>query len=409
MGRGRRGSGVELRKNSVRISFTWQAERCRETLDLTPTPSHEKYAARLVDEIHRRIDAGTFRYDDFFPKSPRAEHPEPAREQRAFGHYCQLFLDSKGRAAAATKSQYRNALAFWKGKIGADRNIDTVTHAELAALVGSHAWPSWKLCNNYLIPLRGTFKLAARALKLDNPLQGIENMRRVKKLPDPLSADESEAILADIKDHYPEPVWNYFTFALQTGMRPEEIIALRWEDIDWRRKTARVERARTFRGTVKDVKNHEERDVDLSPRALAALERQKAHTLLKKAEIFHNPATRKPWHDERSQRELYWNPALLRLGIRRRRAYATRHTYATRLIMAGIKPAYIAHQMGHTLQVLYTTYTRWIDVADKGGEASKLGAALGEFDVDFGQKMEAENREFVPNLSLERGSKKSSR
>jgi integrase len=182
----------------------------------------------------------------------------------------------------------------------------------------------------------------------------------------PLNADEAEAVLMDIKDHYPEPVWNYFAFAFQTGMRPEEIIALRWEDIDWRRKTARVERARTYRGTVKDVKNHEERDVDLSPRALAALERQKAYTLLKKGEVFHNPVTGKPWHDERSQREHYWNPALLRRGIRRRRAYATRHTSATRLVMAGLKPAYIARQMGHTLQVLYTTYARWIDEADKG-------------------------------------------
>ena len=45
----------------------------------------------------------------------------------------------------------------------------------------------------------------------------------------------------------------------------------------------------------------------------------------------------------------------------------------------GIKPAYIARQMGHSPQVLYTVYARWIDDADKGGEASKLGAALGEF------------------------------
>jgi integrase len=393
----------------VRVSFSWKGERRRETLDLSPTPSHEKYASRLVGEIRRRINAGTFRYAEFFPESSHAERPEPAPEKRTFSHYCQLYLDSKGRAADATKSQYRNALAFWKGKIGADKPIDTITHAELAALVGSHPWPSWKLCNNYLIPLRGAFKLAVRALKFDNPLDGIENMPRVKKLPDPLSADESEAILADIKEHYPEPVWNYFVFAFQAGMRPEEIIALRWEDIDWHRKTARVVRARTFRGTVKDVKNHEERDVDLSPRALAALERQKVHTLLMKAEVFHNPVTGKPWHDERSQREYYWNPALLRRGIRRRRAYATRHTYATRLIMAGIKPPYIARQMGHTLQVLYTTYARWIDEADKGVEASKLAAALGEFDDDFSPKIGAKNREFVPNLSLERGLKMSSR
>ena len=35
--------------------------------------------------------------------------------------------------------------------------------------------------------------------------------------------------------------------------------------------------------------------------------------------------------------------------------------------------------MGHTLQVLYTTYARWIDEADKGAEATNLAAALSEF------------------------------
>jgi hypothetical protein len=42
--------------------------------------------------------------------------------------------------------------------------------------------------------------------------------------------------------------------------------------------------------------------------------------------------------------------------------------------------------------MLYTTYARWIDDADKGAEAGKLAAALSEF---------------VPNLSPETGSKKS--
>lgn len=385
MGRGRKGDGVELRDTSIRIAFTLQGQRCRETLDLKPTPPNKKYAAGLVKEINDRISRGTFKYADFFPDSPYAQLESPPIEKRSFGHYCQLFLDSKGRVADATKDQYRNALMFWKKHLDADRDISKITHAELAAFIGAHPWPSWRLCNNYMIPLRGVYKLACRALKFENPLEGIDNMKRVRKLPDPLSAEESERILSDLKSHYPEQVYNYFEFAFQTGMRPEELIALRWADIDWHRRTARVERARTFRGRTKEVKNHEERDVDLSARALAALERQKAHTFMLKGDIFQNPVTRRPWHDERSQRDHYWNPSLLRLGIRRRRAYTTRHTYATRMVMGGVKPAYVAAQMGHTLQVLYTTYARWIDGADKGAERSKLNAVLGEF---------------VPNLSL---------
>ncbi|MET0917861.1 MAG: integrase, partial [Burkholderiales bacterium] len=101
-------------------------------------------------------------------------------------------------------------------------------------------------------------------------------------------------------------------------------------------------------------------------------ERQKAHTFMKRGDIFENPVTGKPWHDERSQRDHYWNPTLLRLGIRRRRAYATRATWATKLIMAGLKPAYIANQLGHTVMVLLTVYARWIEKADKGNEAAEV-------------------------------------
>ena len=386
MGRGRKGTGVQMRDASIRIRFTYRGERFEETLDLKPTPANAKYAARLVKKIYEEIERGTFSYEATFPDSTNAKRPDLVPELRSFGHYCQLYLESKGRAAEATKSQYRNALQFWKKHIGAEKAINTVNHAELAAPIGAHPWPSWRLCNNYLIPLRGAFKLACRALQFENPLQDIENMPRVKKLPDPLAADEAEMVLADLVNHYDERVFLYFEFAFQTGMRPEEIIALRWGDVDWNNKTIRVERARTFRGTLKAVKTGEERDVDLSPRALAALNRMKKHTFMLKAEIFQNPVTGKPWHDERSQREHYWNPALLRCGIRRRRAYATRHTYATRMVMGGAKPAYVANQLGHSLQMLYTTYARWINSADKGQEASKLAAILGEFGPNLGPR-----------------------
>lgn len=42
--------------------------------------------------------------------------------------------------------------------------------------------------------------------------------------------------------------------------------------------------------------------------------------------------------------ERYWLSALRRLGIRQRRMYDTRHTYATMCLMSGMNPAFIAAQ-----------------------------------------------------------------
>lgn len=218
---------------------------------------------------------------------------------------------------------------------------------------------------------------------LDNPAAGIVNARTVRKLPDPLTLVERDAILADLRQHYDVRVWAYFAVAFFTGMRPEELIALRWEDIDWRRGVARVQRVRTFKGSERDgTKTHAQRDVDLVPQAIDALKAMRPFTALKRddqgreVDLFENPVTGRAWHDERSQRDHYWVPALKRLGIRRRRAYCTRHTYCTAALMAGIKPAYIAAQAGHSVKMLLDTYARWIPGADEGSERQRLAAAM---------------------------------
>ncbi|WP_407928254.1 site-specific integrase [Collimonas silvisoli] len=162
-----------------------------------------------------------------------------------------------------------------------------------------------------------------------------------------------ERILADMIERFHRQMAHYFIFAFPTGMRPEEIIALRWDDIDWTNRTIRVSRAKTFKGQFKDLKTSEVRDVDLVDRAISTLEAQKRFTYMKRAEIFENPVTGRPWHDERSQRDHYWKPCLKKLGIRARRAYQARHTYATTALMAGVNPAYIARQLGHANEKCY--------------------------------------------------------
>jgi integrase len=129
-------------------------------------------------------------------------------------------------------------------------------------------------------------------------------------------------------------------------------------------------------GQLKGLKTNEIRDVDLVDRAIAVRQAQKTFTYMKSAEIFENPVTVKPWHDERSQRDHYWKPTLKRLGIRARHAYQTRHTYATTALMAGVNPTYISRQLGHAnAKMPFTVYAKWIDSADRGREGeSKNGS-----------------------------------
>jgi integrase len=177
--------------------------------------------------------------------------------------------------------------------------------------------------------------------------------------------------------HYPEQVRSYFEFQFFTGLRPEEAIALRWGDVDWSHRTVRVERAKTFKGTVKAIKTHSARDVELNSRALAALKRMQPLTKMKREDVFENPVTDEPWHDDRSQRDHYWKPSLTRAKVRYRTAYNTRHTYATMCLMSDCNPAWVSRQLGHkNAKMLFTVYAKWIDKADNSRQIKKLEDAL---------------------------------
>lgn len=68
--------------------------------------------------------------------------------------------------------------------------------------------------------------------------------------------------------------------------------------------------------------------------------------------------------------------ALTALSIRERRQYDTRHTYATMCLMAGMNPAFIANQLGHSVEMLLSTYAKWISSSSDWRELEKLPASV---------------------------------
>lgn len=384
MGRRKSAGRVEARENSIRVSFNLNGELVRETLrgadgkPIKPLIANQNAARTLVAEIELRILQGRFVYRDFFPHSSRAE-PEPESEEQTFGYMADKWLRSKGQNTPGTKNHYASGVRLWKSIIGTSTSLDDVTYQLLASEIGEREWPSAKTANNYLVSLRGIMEFIYHGQRAaENPMLGIRNLKVVRKRPDPLSADERDDILKDMESHYDPRVPSYFTFAFYTGMRPEEIIALQWGDIDERRGLVHVERVRTFKGSEREgSKTHSVRDVDLFDEAAKALRIMKPLTKMKSLYVFENPVTLRPWHDDASQRDHYWTPTLKRLKIRHRRAYATRHTFATVALMGGVNPAYVSNQMGHaSTKMFFETYSRWIDAADKGVNRKAMAAAL---------------------------------
>jgi integrase len=119
---------------------------------------------------------------------------------------------------------------------------------------------------------------------------------------------------------------------------------------DLRRRELFVEDGVVYDEETESTKTSVARTVQLNSCAFAAIERQKARTLLRSQYVFADAETNEALPYLRmTDVRTYWKPTLTRLGIRYPRPYDTRHTYATVGLMAGANPAFLAKQLGHSL------------------------------------------------------------
>ena len=379
---GRKGTGVEIRGNSIRVQFTLNGEVLRRTLNvdgeaLPPTKSNLRYAHRLAAEIRERIRFGSFSLAEYFPADGDVGQPFTVGTQ----------LDdwlSAQRLEVSTAAGYSSAIRFWKAavcdrrssKLG-DRPIRMLKHSDVLTALASRPALSGKTVNNYVSVLRKAMELAVVDKTIaTNPVSTVPRAKHQKPLPDPFSREEAEAIVAYMVAHYPAPIANYVEFKFFTGLRTSESFGLRWRDVDFTGMHLLVHRA-IVRGVEKlNTKTNTAREVILNSRALAAVKDQRKHTQIRDEHVFLDPRYDQPWLEERAFRRSYWEPTLRRLGMRYRPPYNTRHTYATMMLMAGMRPAFCAKQLGHSVEMFFRTYARWIDGGQNALEMKRLEAAI---------------------------------
>lgn len=372
--------GIKQHGSGIQITFYWLGKRYRPTLKIRPSATNIKYAERLKCEIERSIALGTYTLEQFakhFPTSRIARTlPDQKKTIPTFEELSNTWLVTINDLAAGSIDNYKKMLSFWLTKIG-NLPITEIPYSTLLSISNSQGWKP-KYRNNMLIPMRRIFDIALQDEVIQrNPADKIKNSKVQKEPPDPFTIDEVNCILEHMASTYNEQVLNYFEFAFFTGVRPEEAIALKWGEINFNEKLARIRRVRTAKTDRETTKTSKIRDIELNSRALHAINRQKVHTFMSDDYVFHNPVTGKRWNSEKSQRKNYWIPTLKKLGIRSRVQYQTRHTYATMNLMAGANPMWVSRMMGHSsMQMLLNIYAKWIDGADKHRENIKIEAII---------------------------------
>lgn len=366
-------AGVEPVGRRLRIRFTWKKVRRCETLPYTQTPKGIAAAASLRDQVAQLDRLGLLtdeKYLELFPNTSYVLH----QLIPSFGEYAQLWLDSR-EIVANTRSNYKRVLnSYWMPHLNLTP-ITEVTSLKLRKIVQSITWPSMSDRRFAVNTLSGILKAAIQdELIGKNPAAAIPKVKVQKPEVDPYTQAEADQVIEHL---YATLLGKlriyaaYFELAFYSGMRPCEMLALRWDATDLERRRLRIVRVMVDGEIHERVKTKYARDLLLNDRALHAL--QEAQQLKTEEALYvFTPADGRGFIESENTPKRHLNKALETLGIRRRRQYATRHTYATICLMAGMTPAFVAKQLGHSVQMLLDTYSRWLDSDSDLLELAKL-------------------------------------
>lgn len=198
-----------------------------------------------------------------------------------------------------------------------------------------------------------------------NPLLKVKLLPRSSSFIDdenvinPFSEKEISILLSSSSGY----LHNFIKLMLSTGMRPGEIIALSWNDIDFERKLINVNKT-IVAGKIGNVKTQASiRKIDMLNNTENALLNQKELTF-KDESVFVNQSKKQFFsHDI-----ININFKLLQKknDIKVRSLYNIRHTFASQLISKGINIVWVSKMLGHKdVSITLKIYTKFIKEDDK--------------------------------------------
>jgi len=359
------GRGVKkATETSIQIEFLYKGVRCRERIKLQPTAVNLKKVERHREAILHAIDDGTFDYAVTFPKSKNIKKFSPQCELTVGTWLDQWISRKEPHIKTSTFVNYNKMITSIKAHFGPVRLVD-LKKKDVRTWCETLTMGNGAIAN-ILTPFRSALQDAYHdELIPENPLFNFQFRRNEPpKLSDikPFNKEEQAAIIETSPGGH---VRNLFQFAFWTGMRPSELIALQWGDVDWKKEIILVQRAKTYfaKSPEKTKTRAGHREVKLLSPALQALRSQKelSYSAPKASDsIFLNPRTGLPWEGDPIIR-LVWMKVLRRAGVQYRRPYQTRHTYASMMLSAGEPLAWVSKQLGHSNVVMTArVYATWI-------------------------------------------------
>ncbi|EJW5747664.1 DUF3596 domain-containing protein [Escherichia coli] len=393
-------TGVENHGGSLRIWFHYNGKRVRENLGVPDTAKNRKIAGELRTSVCFAIRMGSFDYAAQFPNSPNLKHFGLGKREITVKALSEKWLDLKKiEICANAHNRYQSVIKNMLPMLGEKKLVSSITKEDLLfvrrdLLTGYQKLSNGKTSsikgrsvvtvNYYMTTIAGMFQFATdNGYTSGNPFNGLAPLKKSKVKPDPLTRDEFIRFIEACRHQQTKNLW---ILAVYTGIRHGELVSLAWEDIDLKARTITIRRNYTKLGEFTPPKTDAGtgRTIHLVQPAIDALKSQaemtmlgKQHSVEVKQREYGRTAVHKctfvfspqvikqqqlsgPHYKVDSIRES-WTSILKRAGLRHRKSYQSRHTYACWSLADGANPSFIASQMGHTnAQMVFNVYGAWM-------------------------------------------------
>lgn len=216
-----------------------------------------------------------------------------------------------------------------------------------------------------------------------NPLRKVKSPKTIKKVTMndtdtdidvfPFSEKEIKIILENTNGY----LKNFIMLMFSSGMRPGEIIALSWKDIDFDKKQINIYKTIVNKqiGPVKTLAS--KRKIDMLPMAELALKKQ--FELTGYQEIVFLSSFHKQFYSH-DIIGINFKKVLKKVNIQVRKLYNLRHTFASQLISKGEDITWVSKTLGHeSVQTTLKYYTKYIKKEEDARieNISKIGANFG--------------------------------
>ncbi len=286
---------------------------------------------------------------------------KPVNRKASFSEWADKWLngEAKGRLKHSTFLEYEAAFDNHLNPYFGNRRFNKVSRSDVLGFIlkKKEAGLSRSTIKNLIAPLKSMYNDAV----VDNGAMFNPAMKLGKHLPEkdttkiepnPLNGEEVSHLLNTVREKMPH-FYPAILCAARTGLRLGELIALRWEQIDFHSRFILVNYnfSRKEFGTLKQKRVH---NVDMSQQLTdtlrSLLRSRKAHALKNGTGevgelVFLSPGGSRM--DGTSFGKRVFHKALSMAELRRVKFHSLRHTFGSLLLEQGAYLNYVKGQLGH--------------------------------------------------------------